>query len=64
MRWCLLLVMAGALQGQCVMCQRTAAAQQAARAHVLNRGILILLVPPFALIGGVLWMAKRGSGGR
>ena len=44
---------------QCVMCGRTAAAQQAARAHVLNLGILILLIPPFLIIGALLWMARR-----
>jgi hypothetical protein len=38
--------------GQCVMCYRTAQAQQAARAHVLNAGIFILGVPPFLILGG------------
>jgi len=47
------------LLAQCVMCGRTAAAQQAARAHVLNHGILILLLPPFLIIGALLWMARR-----
>ncbi len=44
---------------QCVMCGRTAAAQQAARGGVLNQGILILLVPPFLVIGALLWLARR-----
>jgi hypothetical protein len=42
---------------QCVMCYRTAAAQQAARSQVLNSGILILLIPPTLVIGGILSLA-------
>ena len=34
----------------CVMCYRTAHAQQDARAHVLNWGILILGAPPFLIL--------------
>ena len=47
------------LLAQCVMCGRTAAAQQSARAHVLNHGILILLLPPFLIIAALLWLARR-----
>ena len=47
--WTALLPPAGA---QCVMCYRTAHAQQEARAHVLNYGILILGVPPFLILAG------------
>ena len=42
---------------QCVMCYRTAAAQQAARSQVLNSGILILLIPPTLVISGILLLA-------
>jgi hypothetical protein len=50
---------------QCVMCYRTAAAQQGARSEVLNKGIVILLVPPLAILGGILWRAwLMGSAGR
>ena len=42
---------------QCVMCYRTAAAQQAARSEVLNTGILILLIPPLLVIAGILGLA-------
>jgi hypothetical protein len=45
------------LLAQCVMCNRTAAAQQAARAGVLNSGILILLIPPILILGGLVWLA-------
>ena len=37
---------------QCVMCYRTSHAQQAARARVLNMGILILGAPPFLILAG------------
>ena len=47
--WTALAMPAGA---QCVMCYRTAHAQQEARAHVLNYGILILGVPPFLILAG------------
>lgn len=48
------------LVAQCVMCYRTASAQQAAMARVFNSGILILLVPPFFVAGVVWWLAVRG----
>ena len=37
---------------QCVMCYRTAHAQQDARARVLNAGILLLGAPPFLILAG------------
>jgi hypothetical protein len=42
--------------GQCVMCFRTAAAQQGARAHVLDIGILLLGVPPFLILAGYCFL--------
>ncbi|HTT65665.1 MAG TPA: hypothetical protein VMG35_27640 [Bryobacteraceae bacterium] len=45
--------------GQCVMCFRTAAAQSAARAHLLNMGIVLLGLPPFCILGGFLILAWR-----
>lgn len=42
---------AAGIIAQCVMCFRTAAAQQGARSHALNKGILILLIPPIAIAG-------------
>ncbi|HEX4276468.1 MAG TPA: hypothetical protein VHZ74_13990 [Bryobacteraceae bacterium] len=42
---------------QCVMCYRTAAAQQLERSRVLNSGIVILLVPPVLVLGGLLGLA-------
>jgi hypothetical protein len=45
--------------GQCVMCFRTAAAQNAARAHLMNLGIVLLGLPPFCILGGFLLLAWR-----
>jgi hypothetical protein len=44
---------------QCVMCYRTAHAQQDARAHVLNAGILILGAPPFLILAGFVAFVFR-----
>ena len=52
------------LIAQCVMCFRTAAAQQAERARVLNTGIVILLIPPLLVLAGILlraWVGQAGS---
>lgn len=49
---------------QCVMCYRTAAAQQAERSRVLNAGILVLLVPPLLVMGlilGLAWWRNRAG---
>jgi hypothetical protein len=46
---------------QCVMCYRTAAAQQLERSRVLNSGIVILLVPPILVLAGILLLAFRKS---
>jgi hypothetical protein len=45
--------------GQCVMCYRTAAAQNSARAHLLNMGIVLLGLPPFFILGGFIFLAFR-----
>jgi hypothetical protein len=44
---------------QCVMCYRTAAAQQAERSRVLNSGIVILLIPPILVLALILLLAFR-----
>jgi hypothetical protein len=44
---------------QCVMCFRTAAAQQMERAKILNFGILIMLIPPIVILAGFLLLAWR-----
>ena len=47
------------LLAQCVMCGRTAGAQNLARIAVLNQGILILLAPPLIGFGVIAWMLWR-----
>jgi len=49
----------GSLWAQCVMCFRTAAAQNSARAHLLNMGIVLLGLPPFCILAGFLVLAWR-----
>lgn len=43
-----------AASAQCVMCYRTAHAQNEARSHVMNSGILILGAPPFLILAGFI----------
>ena len=54
--WALLAIPASA---QCVMCYRTAHAQQDARSRVLNSGILILGAPPFLILAGFVAFVFR-----
>jgi hypothetical protein len=69
MRRCFLVPLLGAARAlpagaQCVMCYRTAHAQQDARAHVLNAGILILGAPPFLILAGfVAFVFRRDEPG-
>jgi hypothetical protein len=48
----LLLGLSAAAPAQCVMCYRTAAAQQQARARWMNFGIFVLGAPPFLILAG------------
>ena len=56
--WTALALPAGA---QCVMCYRTAHAQQSARARVLNAGILLLGAPPFLILAGFVAYVFRSD---
>ena len=49
---------------QCVMCFRTAEAQQGERSRVLNSGIVILLIPPLLVLAAILWLAWRSEKAR
>ena len=51
---------------QCVMCFRTAAAQNQARMHVLDIGVLLLGIPPFLILAGycVLFYKKNHVTGK
>jgi len=44
---------------QCVMCFRTAKAQNHARSRVLNAGILVLGVPPLLILAGFVVLLVR-----
>ena len=44
---------------QCVMCFRTAAAQNSERARVMDIGIIILLIPPVAILSGFLVLCYK-----
>ena len=47
---------------QCVQCARTAEALGQARLAVLWQGVWILLLPPLAVFGGILYFSwKRSS---
>lgn len=50
---------AGPALAQCVMCARTAGAQNEARQAVLMNGVLVLLVPPVLILSGFLYLAWR-----
>lgn len=48
---------------QCVMCFRTAKAQNAERSRVLNLGILVLGAPPLLILAGfVVYAVRRDRG--
>ena len=50
---------------QCVMCYRTAHAQNNARARVLDYGILILGAPPFLILAGfIAFVFSRDKAGQ
>jgi cytochrome c oxidase subunit IV len=55
----LLALLPDAARGQCVMCQRNAAAQNEARRVALNKGIAIMAAPPVLLLGAIFWRASR-----
>ena len=44
---------------QCVMCFRTAAAQNNARAQVMNLGIIIMLIPPIVILAGFMVLCYK-----
>lgn len=57
----LLTVLANVAAAQCVMCLRTASAQQVERARVLNLGIIIMLIPAMLIPAGFLYLLYRRS---
>ncbi len=55
----LLAVTASSAAAQCAMCYSTAAAQDSEAIKALNLGILVLLIPPVAIMGSILLLAFR-----
>lgn len=55
----LLMLLPDAGHAQCVMCKRTAEAQNAEAARRLNQGILVLAIPPVFVVGGILMRASK-----
>ena len=55
----LLMLLPDAAQAQCILCKRTAEAQNAEQARRMNRGILVLAVPPIFIMGAILARASR-----
>jgi hypothetical protein len=47
------------LSAQCLMCYRTAHAQNGARSRVMNAGILVLGAPPFLILAGFVILVKK-----
>ncbi len=55
----LMMLLPDTAHAQCVMCKRTAEAQNAEQAGRMNRGILVLAIPPILIIGAILARAAR-----
>jgi heme/copper-type cytochrome/quinol oxidase subunit 2 len=53
------LLAASSAFSQCVMCFRTAAAQQSERARVMNLGIIIMLIPPVVILAGFMVLCYK-----
>ena len=56
-------VLSGSLWAQCQMCKETASFQKAEAIQALNRGIILLAIPPVAIVGGIFWITYRHRNG-
>ena len=59
----LLAVVSSPLWAQCAMCRQAAASQQVEAIRALNAGIILLAIPPAAIIGGIAWFTYRHRNG-
>ncbi len=57
------IMLSGPLWAQCSMCKETASFQKAEAIEALNRGIILLAIPPAAIIGGLFWITYRHRNG-
>ena len=55
----LTLALAGPLGAQCVMCRESAKYQRAEALLAINRGIIVLAIPPVAIALGIGWVTYR-----
>jgi cytochrome c oxidase subunit IV len=55
----LMMLLPDAARAQCVMCKRTAEAQNAAQVRRMNLGILVLAIPPVLIVAGILARAAQ-----
>ena len=55
----LALALASPVAGQCVMCRESAKYQRAEALQAINRGIIILALPPTAIALGIGWVTYR-----
>jgi hypothetical protein len=58
------LVLCGPLAAQCAMCRETASYQRQTAIDSLNRGILVLAIPPAAIMVGIACLTYRYRGTR
>ena len=56
-------VVSSPLWAQCPMCRQAAASQQVEAIRALNAGIILLAIPPAAIIGGIAWFTYRHRNG-
>ncbi len=57
------IMLSGPLWAQCQMCKETASFQKAETIQALNRGIILLAIPPAAIVGGIFWITYRHRNG-
>ena len=57
------IMLSGPLWAQCQMCKETASFQKAEAIEALNRGIILLAIPPVAIVGGIFWITYRHRNG-
>ena len=53
------LALAGPLAAQCVMCRESAKYQREEALLAINRGIIVLAIPPAAIALGIGWVTYR-----
>jgi hypothetical protein len=57
------LILCAPLAAQCAMCKETASYQRQEAIEALNRGIIVLAIPPASIIVGMVCLTYRYRGG-